>query len=735
MNGGSDPVGNYSEDLAAFQEVLPKRYQILREVGRGGMGQVLLAIDRGPNLDRHRMVAIKRMLGSYLGDLESVKRFYDEIDLASDLRHPNVVKMYHSDETRLGPYIVMEYIEGKDLGVYIQERGPLSEPQAVVWFTKLAEALDEGHRKGLIHRDIKPNNILISQEGEPYLTDFGIARRISAMDKTGTGLGTGTIEYMSLEQLRNSRSESSQDIYSFGATLFHAVEGRPPFESTNLVDFITKLASESAPRATRVSTKLADRIASCLAKNPVERPSTCQAVLAGMVADPIAVPVVAPPKAVEKKPEPFSQPVARRQSVPRSVEQLPQRRFALIKFSFIVFLGLFLWWLAVSGSWNRDVGRTKNDLAMESSPSKEVVAPTVDSSAAMSDSKKDVEPAKTEPKVPSAPPKNELSMESSPSNESASPKAEPSSVVSDSKKDVEPSKTELKVPSTPPKNELSMESSPSNESASPKAEPSSVVSDSKKNVEPPKTEPKGPSSPTEQITNSLGMHFRKIQPGKFMMGAPANEASGSGPDQTQHSVTLTKAYYICVYEVTQEEYEGLMGNNPSQFTAKRNPVENVTYDDAEIFIGKLNALAEERSAGRVYRLPTEAEWEYACRAGISTAYCFGQDNARLGEYAWYDANSESKPHPVGEKSPNAWGLYDMHGNVLEWCSDWYQNYPRNSVTDPTGPSRGFGRIFRGGSYAAEARICRSYERFRDAPSIRYPDLGFRLVLSSQGASK
>ena len=541
----------------------------------------------------------------------------------------------------------------------------------------------------LSHRDIKPGNILISQEGEPYLTDFGIARRISAMDKTGTGLGTGTIEYMSLEQLRNSRSESSQDIYSFGATLFHAVEGRPPFESTNLVDFITKLASESAPRATRVSTKLADRIASCLAKNPVERPSTCQAVLAGMVADPIAVPVVAPPKAVEKKPEPFSQPVARRQSVPRSVEQLPQRRFALIKFSFIVFLGLFLWWLAVSGSWNRDVGRTKNDLAMESSPSKEVVAPTVDSSAAMSDSKKDVEPAKTEPKVPSAPPKNELSMESSPSNESASPKAEPSS----------------------------------------------VVSDSKKNVEPPKTEPKGPSSPTEQITNSLGMHFRKIQPGKFMMGAPANEASGSGPDQTQHSVTLTKAYYICVYEVTQEEYEGLMGNNPSQFTAKRNPVENVTYDDAEIFIGKLNALAEERSAGRVYRLPTEAEWEYACRAGISTAYCFGQDNARLGEYAWYDANSESKPHPVGEKSPNAWGLYDMHGNVLEWCSDWYQNYPRNSVTDPTGPSRGFGRIFRGGSYAAEARICRSYERFRDAPSIRYPDLGFRLVLSSQGASK
>lgn len=190
-----------------------------------------------------------------------------------------MVKMYHSDQTRLGPYIVMEYIGGKDLGAYIKERGPLSESQSVAWFRKLAEALDEGHRKGLIHRDIKPGNILISKDAEPYLVDFGIARRISAMDKTGTGLGAGTFEYMSLEQLRNSRSEISQDIYSFGATLFHAVEGRPPFESAKLVDFITRLASESAPRATRVSSKLADRIASCLSKSPGERPSSCQAVV------------------------------------------------------------------------------------------------------------------------------------------------------------------------------------------------------------------------------------------------------------------------------------------------------------------------------------------------------------------------------------------------------------------------------------------------------------------------
>ena len=611
MNSGSDPVGNYSEDLAAFQEVLPKRYQILREIGRGGMGQVLLALDRGPNLDGNDRVAIKRMLGPIMDDSESVKRFYDEVALARELRHPNVVRMYHSEKTRLGPYIVMEYIEGKDLGVYIKERGPLNEPQAVVWFTKLAEALDEGHRKGLIHRDIKPGNILISQEGEPYLTDFGIARRISAMDKTGTGLGTGTIEYMSLEQLRNSRSESSQDIYSFGATLFHAVEGRPPFESTNLVDFITRLASESAPRTTRVSTKLADRIASSLAKNPAERPSSCQAVLAGLVDD---IPVIRSPDSaidpeqplpkivVEQTPGPVSRP-----DLPK-LDKLPKKSFRIKAFGFLGLVGLVLWWLAVAEPWN---WKSNHD--------------------------------------------------------------ESNAIAG----------IELSLP--------------------------------------------------EPITNSLGMKFRLIEPGTFMMGLPENEA-GRYKDETQHRVTLTKSYYLGVYEVTQEEYERLMGTNPSTYKGKRNPVENVSYDDAIGFIERLNDLPEEKAAGRSYRLPTEAEWEYACRAGSSTAYCFGDDEARLGEYAWYDKNSGIRTHPVGKKRPNGWGLYDMHGNVWEWCNDWYGEYPSGSVTDPTGASSGSFRVRRGGSWYNEAADCRSALRFRSDPSLRSSYLGFRLVLSSPGTS-
>ena len=226
------------------------------------------------------------------------------------------------------------------------------------------------------------------------------------------------------------------------------------------------------------------------------------------------------------------------------------------------------------------------------------------------------------------------------------------------------------------------------------------------------------------------MEFRLIEPGTFMMGSPENEAGRYDKDETQHRVTLTKPYYLGVYEVTQDEYERLMGINPSDFKDKRNPVENVSYDDAIAFIKRLNDLPEEKAAGRSYRLPTEAEWEYASRAGSSTAYCFGDDETRLGEYAWYYKNSGSTTHPVGEKRPNGWGLYDMHGNVWEWCNDWYGEYPSGSVTDPTGASSGSLRVYRGGSWDSLAAGCRSAFRLRFVPSLRCNDLGFRLVLSS-----
>jgi formylglycine-generating enzyme required for sulfatase activity len=227
------------------------------------------------------------------------------------------------------------------------------------------------------------------------------------------------------------------------------------------------------------------------------------------------------------------------------------------------------------------------------------------------------------------------------------------------------------------------------------------------------------------------MPFRLIKPGTFLMGSPESE-SGRWGSEDQHEVTLTRPYYLGVYPVTQEEYERVMGSNPSHFKGKRHPVDSMSWEEAMAFIAKLNALPSEKSLDRLYRLPTEAEWEYACRAGTTTAYSYGASVSELGKYAWYDKNSGSTTHPVGEKLPNGWGLYDMHGNVWELCADWYGDYPNTAVTDPTGPTRGSYRVIRGGGWGIDAADCRSAYRSGRSPDRRRNSLGFRLALSPSG---
>ena len=228
--------------------------------------------------------------------------------------------------------------------------------------------------------------------------------------------------------------------------------------------------------------------------------------------------------------------------------------------------------------------------------------------------------------------------------------------------------------------------------------------------------------------NSIGSHFVTIPAGTFTMG----DANGDD-DETPHQVTLTKGFELGVYEVTQEQYEQVMGSNPSEFKGPQHPVEKVSWDDAVEFCRKLSALPAEKSAGYVYRLPTEAEWEYACRAGTTTKYSFGDSESELGDYAWYNENSGRTTHSVGQKKPNGFGLYDMHGNVWEWCQDWYGDYPKGSTTDPTGAASGSARVHRGGCCYYDSVYCRSADRNWRAPGPRYADCGFRVLRSSVNA--
>jgi formylglycine-generating enzyme required for sulfatase activity len=226
------------------------------------------------------------------------------------------------------------------------------------------------------------------------------------------------------------------------------------------------------------------------------------------------------------------------------------------------------------------------------------------------------------------------------------------------------------------------------------------------------------------VVNSIGMELVWIPAGKFKMGS----GTGDGDERPVHEVRISRPFYLGKYEVTQGQWQAVMDNNPSRFTGDPSlPVEQVSWEEVQEFIRKLNA----REAGITYRLPTEAEWEYAARAGSTTAYSFGNDVTLLGESAWYAANAEDRTHPVGQKRPNAWELYDMHGNVWEWVQDWYGRYPAKAVTDPRGPATGSRRVFRGGGWVYFADGCRSASRGRSLPNNHVGDVGFRLLRTTE----
>jgi formylglycine-generating enzyme required for sulfatase activity len=233
--------------------------------------------------------------------------------------------------------------------------------------------------------------------------------------------------------------------------------------------------------------------------------------------------------------------------------------------------------------------------------------------------------------------------------------------------------------------------------------------------------------PQEEITNSLGMRLRLVPAGSYMMGAVPGDDEADDDEKPQHRVEITKAFYIGVYEVTQAQYEAVVGVNPSYFKGDRRPVECVSWNDAVEFCRKLS-----QREGVTYHLPTEAEWEYACRAGSTTKYYWGDSDSNIGSYAWYGfdkGNAGVETHEVGSKTPNAWELYDMSGNVLEWCSDWFdENYYNSSPRqDPRGPSSGSSRVRRGGCWNLNAWVVRSSLRYWGTPDGGYHDSGFRVV--------
>ena len=248
-------------------------------------------------------------------------------------------------------------------------------------------------------------------------------------------------------------------------------------------------------------------------------------------------------------------------------------------------------------------------------------------------------------------------------------------------------------------------------------------------------------TPSPSVTNSIGMKLILVLPGEFAMGSPDSDSMGCDGERPAHRVRITKPFYLGAYPVTQAEYERVMGSNPSDLAVSEfgspalraliispnKPVNGVSWEDAHDFCRRLSALPGE--VGRAYCLPTEAQWEYACRAGSTTRWCFGDDDTQLGDYAWFSENS-GMTQSVGQKRCNRWALYDMHGNVWEWCADLYAPYAMCAEDAPQVAETGSGRMCRGGGANFDAKSCRSAVR-RSITKPGYHDvtLGFRVAMT------
>lgn len=238
-----------------------------------------------------------------------------------------------------------------------------------------------------------------------------------------------------------------------------------------------------------------------------------------------------------------------------------------------------------------------------------------------------------------------------------------------------------------------------------------------------------PGTKLEFVINRIGQRLVKIPAGSFRMG---NEKGG----RPVHQVNISKSFFISTTEVTQAQWKAVMGSSPWENqrmnVGDNYAATNISWNDAVEFCRRLTAHKEEQTAGRVYRLPTESEWEYACRAETTAEYSFGNEYNDLYDFAWFTKPnySGSGVQLVGQKEPNYWGLYDMHGNVWEWCSDWYGDYPSDAATDPRGSSSGTERVYRGGAWNEGRDYCRSSYRYADAPGFRSGNLGLRVVVDA-----
>ncbi|TVS17822.1 MAG: hypothetical protein EA424_12035 [Planctomycetaceae bacterium] len=738
-------------DAGRGKQLVRGNYVILDRIGHGGMSVVFKARHR----QMERIVALKMISPQIAASPQALARFQREVCLAAKLHHPNIVTAYDANQAGGTQFLVMQYVGGVDLATLVRRHGPLSIDQALACLMQVACGLQYAHQLGIVHRDIKPSNLLLDQQGTVKILDMGLARMDSQADDqdplTETGQILGTVDYMAPEQtVDTGRADPRSDLYSLGATFWYLVTGQSMFAGRTVTGKLLAHQWQPSARLSEVcpdvSQSVEDVFARLVAKNAEDR-------------YPSAAELIEDLKRCISKPEALQPLVAAME---------PHGDHDDVSF-----------WLG-----ERPAGCTRSG-----SPP----APPMDSpieTKAFPEVRVDLQPtpARSFPESDTELRPNEELVQlpiSDRRDSSATRWRHPKLLATAAAgailllllstwlivRDHEGREVaRFRVPdggSVITQTSAGVPTPILPEKLVPSKDPSTPATDFDWNL-PPGSPPPAIAPLDEQraaqiqqawadylgvpvtFTNAIGMEFMLIPPGEFEMGSTEAQVAqmmeqARAADQTdwyidllasetpRHRVRITRPFYLGRFEVTQAQYERMMGVNPSQFQGDPNlPVESVSWFDARAFLRKLDELPQDQGPYGRYHLPTEAQWEYACRAGSTTDYSFGDSADILGEYAWYSGNWGGSTHPVGMKLPNAWGLHDMHGSVREWCQDLFcQDYYATSPgIDPTGPASGTQRVYRGGSWDGGPQGRRS--AFRNRFPAHDPHgalLGFRVVMS------
>lgn len=659
-------------------------YKVLRYLGKGGMGVVYLV--EHPDSGQFAVKIVDPQ--SAEKDPEFVHRFAREGAFAMDIRHPNLIAVYEmGQDPETGYYfLVMDYMPGGDVAQRLRKLGQFSIDEAVRIVAQVANALVEAHAHGVVHRDIKPGNIMFDADGTPKLADLGVAKfsdRGQTM-LTSADVMIGTPAYMAPEQITDSHGvDARADIYALGMVFFEMLAGKRPNEDMTVLQIVAQaLEGKSIPDVRTFRPDVPAMIAQllnmmCMPKREMRIGSARQVVTVfNRILGREPAGTDSQVQRILDGTEPSSQKMrkpwggVRKLPVLVNVGSLRQIAVGVVFVVAIASIAGLCWFVKVVASRSVEPPPVLHDENEKGEREKSRSDLVPDSQALPTNDDSIAQSGRSHEEVTNTPSTHPATVP---------PVADTSS-------------------SNPPQSKPIVASLPPSPTPLPASSP--LVSG---------------TCVTVKLPGNVDMELVYCAPGSFVMGSVEHDE-----DECSHEVKLSEGFWIGRFEVTQRQWSRVMKNWDNSQNGEDCPVVNVSWDDCQRFC---------RTCGEGFRLPTEAEWEYACRAGGE------EDSQSVNDVAWYRTNSNVKLHSVGGKKANKWGISDCRGNVWEWCADWYGDYPKKSVIDPQGPKTGEGRVVRGGCYTSLSSACRGTKRSFEKPSQKSPQNGFRLCCSASAMAK